>query len=212
MKQISKIILMFTILLSQNIFAGAAENKLRDFHSNVKSFKASFTQKVYDESGSTIQSGSGKVVLLRPGMFRWDYAKPDKQVVISNGKKIWIYDLELEQVTIKTLSATIGQTPARVLSDTGSLDKNFKIIDEGKKGGALWVKLVPKKKDSQFKSIKIGFVKSIKVMELIDNLGQRTRIEFANLKLNPSTKLSMFSFKVPKGVDVVGDPTAKITH
>ena len=206
----SRVAVLFVLVVTtQSLFAGKSTNKLRHFHKVVKSFKASFTQTVYDENNKVVQSGKGKVVLLRPGKFRWDYSKPDKQLVISNGKKIWIYDEDLEQVTIKTLAGTIGQTPARVLSGIGSLDKNFKISDQGSENNIHWVRLVPKKKDSQFKMIRLGFAKSLKVMELKDNIGQMTRIEFKNLTLNPSVTASLFTFKIPKGVDVVGGPLAK---
>lgn len=193
------------MIVSQATMAGTAIDKLQNFHKTVKSFKADFTQKVFDETKQIVQSGEGTVVLLRPGKFRWNYSKPDKQVVTSNGKKIWIYDEDLEQVTIKTLSGTIGQTPARVLSGIGSLDKNFKLIDQGVKSDIYWVKLQPKGKDNQFQGIRLGFNKSLKVMELTDNLGQLTRIKFKNLVINPKVMTSIFTFKIPKGVDVIGD-------
>ncbi len=202
-------VLSLLLLSSFNLLAGAAIDKLRFFHKSVKSFKATFTQTVTDENKQLVQSGKGKVVLLRPGKFRWDYSNPDKQLVISNGKKIWIYDEDLEQVTIKTLSGAIGQTPARVLSGIGSLDKNFDLIDQGSEKGVFWVKLVPKKKDTQFKSIRLGFSKSLKVMELKDNIGQLTTITFNDLIVNPTVTASVFTFKIPKGVDVVGGPLAR---
>lgn len=198
------------LLCSQSLIAAdTGIKKLRSFHKTVKSFKATFTQTVTDENKQLVQKGKGKVVLLRPGKFRWDYSKPDKQLVISNGKKIWIYDEDLEQVTIKTLSGTIGQTPARVLSGIGSLDKNFTLIDQGKAKGVHWVKLVPKKKDTQFKAIRLGFAKTLKVMELTDNIGQLTKITFSDLVINPTVTASLFTFKIPKGVDVVGGPLAR---
>ncbi len=201
--------LTLLLLSSSTLLAGTAVDKLRSFHKSVKSFQASFSQKVVDGNKKLVQSGKGKVALLRPGKFRWDYSKPDKQLVVSNGKKIWIYDEELEQVTIKNLSKAMGQTPASVLSGIGSLDKNFTLVDEGEVNGVFWVKLEPKKKDTQFKGIRLGFAKTLKEMKLTDNIGQVTTITFSDLTINPNITASLFTFKIPKGVDVVGGPIAK---
>ena len=163
-----------------------------------------------DNKDKELQSAAGKMYLQRPGKFRWDYKEPDEQVIVSNGKKIWLYDQELEQVTIKTLKGMVGSTPARILSDTRSIDKNFTITEQGKKDGVTWIELKPKEEDPQFKTVRIGFTDTLKVMEIKDNLDQVTTIEFSKLKKNPTLKASLFEFKIPEGVDVVKDPAAKL--
>ncbi len=191
-------------------FAVTGTQMLKEFHQSVKSFEAEFKQKVVDNKDKELQSAAGKMYLQRPGKFRWDYKEPDEQVIVSNGKKIWLYDQELEQVTIKTLKGMVGSTPARILSDTGSIDKNFTITEQGKKDGVTWIELKPKEEDPQFKTVRIGFTDTLKVMEIKDNLDQVTTIEFSKLKKNPTLKASLFEFKIPEGVDVVKDPAAKL--
>ncbi len=190
--------------------AATGTEMLKEFHKNVKSFEAEFRQKVVDDKNKELQAAAGKMYLQRPGKFRWDYKEPDEQVIVSNGKKIWLYDQELEQVTIKTLKGMVGSTPARILSDTGSIDKNFVITEQGKKDGVTWIELKPKEEDPQFKSVRIGFGDTLKVMQIKDNLDQVTTIEFSKLKKNPTLKASLFEFKIPEGVDVVKDPGAKL--
>ncbi len=190
-------------------YAGEGAEKLKAFHKSVKTFEAAFSQKVVDNNNKELQASFGKVYLSRPGKFRWDYEKPDKQVIVSDGTKIWLYDQDLEQVTIKSLEGVVGNSPARVLSDTGDLEKEYKIIEKGKKDGILWVELLPKKGESSFQFVRLGFADTLKLMAVKDSLGQVTTIEFSELKTNPELKESLFEFKPPKGVDVVTDPSLR---
>ncbi len=190
-----------------------ATQLLKEFHSSVKTFEAQFAQSVRDEKGKEIQKSSGTVYLLRPGKFRWDYLAPDKQMVVSNGSKIWIYDPGLEQVTVKSLASAIGQTPARVLTESRALETEFKLNNAGSRDGLQWVNLTPKSTDGNYKSIEMGFATTLKTMIFKDNIGNVTRIEFSQTKLNPVLKHALFNFTVPKGVDVVdvvGDDELKI--
>ncbi len=203
------IMFLFAVSLSVNAAKDVVQNsaegtkRLKQFHGKVKSFKAKFKQVLKNEHQLVLQSASGTLYLKRPGKFRWDYVKPDLQQIVSDGKKIWIYDQELEQVTIKSLAKGLGKTPARVLTGSGSLDKEFEIKDLGKKQGLFWVELKPKGSDNEFDSVRIAFGKSLKKMVLVDNLKQTTTIEFFMPSINPNIKASKFNFKIPKGVDVV---------
>jgi len=197
------------VLASTSSFASDSVKKLKEFRKNVASFKAEFNQVLKDDNNAVLQSASGSMSFKRPGKFRWDYVKPDKQQIVSNGRKIWIYDEELEQVTIKSLKKGLGKTPARVLTESADLDKEFDIKDLGKKEGIDWVELKPKGTGNEFQSIKIGFDKSLRKMILSDNLKQTTTIDFTKLTVNPKISASEFNFKIPKGVDVIGGDSKK---
>lgn len=203
------LLLILSTTIGINCFASESEVKLKEFHKQVKSFQAEFSQVLLDENKKVLQTANGVFYLMRPGKFRWNYVKPDVQQIVSNGKKIWIYDQELEQVTIKSLKKGIGKTPARVLTESVDLEKEFKIKDLGKISGLSWVELTPKSKESEFLSVKIGFDKSLRKMELDDKLKQKTKIDFTNLKINPELKKQIFVFKIPKGVDVIGEKKAQ---
>ena len=132
------------LLISFNSVAGEGVRKLKAFHKTVNAFEAKFDQVLKDKNHVVLQTAMGSMSLKRPGKFYWNYQKPDKQLIISNGKKIWIYDQELEQVTIKTLTKGLGKSPARVLTETAALEKEFILKDLGKKNGIDWVELKPK--------------------------------------------------------------------
>jgi outer membrane lipoprotein carrier protein len=171
-----------------------------------KSFSADFKQVLINEAGNPTQTSYGVFYLQRPGKFRWDYLKPFKQEIISNSGKVWFYDTDLEQVTVKKVDDSLGSTPALLLSGNVSLDQNYTMEGQGSEGDMQWVKLVPKNQDSSFKYVLIGLSKgSLAGMELNDNFGQLTRIYFSNVIINAPLKSTLFEFKAPKGVDVFSD-------
>ena len=145
-------------------------------------------------------------MMQRPGKFRWDYLEPYKQLIVSDGSKIWIYDTELEQVTVKPIESGLSDTPALLLSGDKPLDQAFVITDLGENGGLEWVELMPKVSDTSFERVRLGFGKDdLQGMELVDNFGQTTRLDFTNLKRNPAVEQSLFAFTPPPGVDVIGE-------
>ena len=180
--------------------------KLQAFLKSSKSLTADFKQVLINEAGSPYQSSSGLFYLQRPGKFRWDYIKPFQQQIVSTSGKVWFYDADLEQVTFKTLDESVGSTPALLLSGEISLEDNFIMENQGAEGDLLWIRLLPKNKDSSFKYIVIGLNKGVLGgMELSDNFGQLTRIYFSNVVLNPPIKPEVFEFKAPAGADVFSD-------
>jgi len=180
--------------------------QLKAFLKESKSLTADFKQVLINEAGNPIQTSYGVFYLQRPGKFRWDYLKPFQQQIVSNSGKVWFYDTDLEQVTIKKLDESVGSTPALLLSGDISLEDNFIMKDQGVDGDLQWVKLLPKNQESSFKYILIGLSKgSLGGMELSDNFGQLTRIYFSNVILNPPLKPTLFQFEAPKGVDVFSD-------
>ncbi len=180
--------------------------KLQAFLKASKSLTADFKQVLINESGNPYQTSYGIFYLQRPGKFRWDYQKPFQQQIVSTLGKVWFYDTDLDQVTVKKLDESVGSTPALLLSGNISIEDNFTMQDQGIDGDLTWIKLLPKNKDSSFKYILIGLDKNnLAGMELSDNFGQLTRIYFSNLILNPTIKPNIFEFQAPKGADVFSD-------
>lgn len=170
--------------------------------------RASFTQKVVDNHGKVLQQSSGQMSLERPGRFRWETKKPVPQVVVANGSKLWIYDPDLEQVTIRTLKHAAGETPALLLSDVNAvLDKDFGItqMEKGEQGWH-WFTLTPKGKDNMFATIQLAFENGkVRQMKLQDHLGHATIIQFDHVESNMSLSPALFNFKPPKNADVINE-------
>lgn len=187
------------------VLAVTAIDKLNTFNTGVNSLSADFNQTLYDSDGEAVQESSGKLLIQRPSRFRWDYIKPYPQLLLADGKRFWIYDSDLEQVTVKRISEALGSAPSMLLSGKGSLEDDFIIQDLGEKDGMLWVELFPRKSESDFKLLRLAFKQQIHIMEFQDSLGQLTRIRFDNLKTNIELDPNQFVFHVPKGADVVGN-------
>ncbi|MCX7087731.1 MAG: outer membrane lipoprotein chaperone LolA [Methylococcales bacterium] len=167
---------------------------------------ADFKQVVIDEHGNPSQTSYGVFYLHRPGKFHWQYQRPFVQKIIANGGKVWFYDTDLEQVTIKKLDKSLGSTPALLLSGEIALRDNFTLEQQGADEGLQWVRLLPKNDESSFKYIMIGLNQGrLGGMELSDNFGQLTRIYFSNVKTNTTLSPDLFTFVVPKGVDVFAE-------
>ena len=194
------------VALCGNVFASPSLDALNYFFKEINTFEARFGQIVLDDSLTEIDDGQGKVWIQRPGKFRWDYEPPEAQEIVGDGETVWIYDIELEQVTVRDQENTLGKSPAIVLAGTGNLEDNYNIEDIGTQGRFDWVNLIPKDEDSGFSEVRIGFEDNrLRLMELLDNLGQRTRISFVDLKENTPISPNVFDFVVPEGVDVIDD-------
>jgi len=206
-----KELLVFILILSSIIsFPAFADDKpvqqLKTFLASSRSLSADFKQVLIDEKGMPVRTSFGVFYLQRPGKFRWDYQKPFSQQIVADKGKVWFYDKDLEQVTVKKLDESLGSTPALLLSGEVSLEDNFTIEGQGKEDDMQWIKLLPKSTETTFKYILIGLTKdSLGGMELSDNFGQLTRIYFSNVLINPPIKPTLFKFEVPKGVDVFED-------
>lgn len=190
--------------------AGYAEDRpvreLKAFLGATRTLTADFKQVLINEAGDPVQTSYGVFYLQRPGKFRWDYQKPIQQQIISNAGKVWFYDPDLEQVTVKKLDESVGSTPALLLSGEIALEDNFIMEQQGEDEGLLWVKLVPKHEESGFKYVLIGLDNgSLGGMELSDNFGQLTRIYFSNVAINREIRQDLFQFTAPKGADVFSE-------
>lgn len=200
-----KWILALGLLLPLASYAGPAIERLHQFFDETGTLQADFQQTISDDKANTVQEASGTLILRRPGKFRWTYVKPYKQLIVADGKKIWIYDEDLEQVTVKPLDATLGSTPVALLSGSGLPEDNFKVTEIDPKDGLDWLELIPKAKDSSFESIRLGFgAHDLEVMELVDAFGQTTRLRFTNLQHDPEVNPNQFTFTPPPGADVIG--------
>jgi len=200
------IIIMLTLSgFAPTVLAVTAIDRLNEFNTRVDSLSADFKQTLYDSDGAAVQQSSGKLLIQRPNRFRWDYIKPYPQLLLADGKRFWIYDSDLEQVTVKLISEVLGNAPSMLLNGKRVLKEDFIIKDLGSKEGMLWVELVPRKSESDFKLVRLAFKDQLKVMEFQDSLGQLTRIRFDNLETNVKLDPDKFIFHVPEGADVVGN-------
>lgn len=198
-------ILLATLALTSAAHAGGVE-RLKAFIAGAKTAEADFTQTVADKSGRVTQQASGKMAFARPGKFRWDYTAPYEQVIVGDGVKLWLYDADLEQVTVKSLGDVIAGTPAALLAGDNSIEKYFSLKNAGEAGGLEWLEATPKNRDTTFERIRMGFKGDVLVqMELFDFFGQRTTLKLSRFVRNPTIAPSRFTFTPPKGADVIGD-------
>lgn len=190
--------------------AGAAHaggiEQLRAFVDGTRSAKATFTQTVTAKSGRVPQQAAGTMLFSRPGKFRWVYEKPYAQLIVGDGEKLWIYDKDLNQVSVKKLGDALGSSPAALLAGDNAFEKNFTVTDGGSADGLEWVNAVPKQADSSFERLRIGFKDNLpRTMELRDNFGQVTLLNFTAMTRNPALDAAQFRFTPPAGADVVSE-------
>lgn len=179
--------------------------RLHDKLQGMHSFQAEFTQTVLDGSGSMMQTTRGEIAVKRPGLLYWEVYAPLEQLVVSDGVKLWSYDPDLEQVTVQAVDQRLSQTPAMMLSgEVDGLSDSYE-IDGTQLDDKVWqFQLTPKGQDSLFEQLKLTFSGDRLVqMHLADSLGQRSSLEFSNIKMNPKLKDEIFSFVPPEGVDVI---------
>lgn len=197
------------VLAAQTAQAGAID-KLHRFLETTKTLRADFAQIVVAKNGRKPQQSTGVMMFSRPGKFRWQIEKPYSQLLVGDGEKVWIYDPELRQVTVRKVGAALGGTPAALLAGDSAgqsaLEKNFTLSEAGEREGYEWVEAVPRTPDSGFEKVRLGFAgNELKAMELFDNFGQTTSLLFARLERNPQLAPALFRFTPPAGADVIGE-------
>ncbi|MCL1633652.1 outer membrane lipoprotein chaperone LolA [Luteimonas sp. SX5] len=185
----------------------AARDDLTAFTRGLKGLDGQFVQKVYDPNGKLKESTSGRVAMAAPRQFRWEYLKPHPQLIVADGKKVWVYDPDLQQVTVRPQGVEEQNSPLAALIDTSKLDRDFAIKEAGSEGGLEWLLLTPRNQDqASFESAKLGFGPGgLAQMQVIDAVGQRTEIAFSGWKRNPGFAKDTFAYTPPKGVDVIGE-------
>ena len=199
-------LLPVALLLPAVCASAAGLDSLRGFIAATASAQGEFEQKVYDRKHKLTQQARGTLAFLRPGRFRWTYAKPYAQLIVGDGAKVWVYDEDLNQVTVRHLDRALGSTPAALLAGSNEIERAFKLSDQGEKDGLDWAVAEPREKGSNFDAIRMGFGSSgLEIMELIDNFGRTTVLKFTALRGNPKLDSALFKFVPPKGADVIGD-------
>ena len=195
------------VLASPLAHAGARE-KMAAFTSGLKGLDGRFEQQVYEGNNASPRHSSGTVKLSAPRQFRWEINKPNSQLIVADGDQVWIYDPDLEQVTVRNQSAEEQNSPLSVLIDPTELQRQYKVSEGGTSAGLEWLVLAPKKADDAgFKQARLGFGPGgLARMEMQDTLGQRTVIGFGPWVRNPKFAAGTFRFTPPKGTDVVGTP------
>jgi outer membrane lipoprotein carrier protein len=194
------------LLLFPAMAVASGVDSLKNFLHHSRTVKAQFTQTVLDRNGKQVQAASGAMQFSRPGKFRWEYEKPYPQLIVGDGAKVWMYDTDLNQVTVKKLDQALGSTPAALLAGNNAIEQNFTLSEGVKNNGLEWVEASPKGKEGSFERIRLAFRGStLEVMELRDHFGQTTLIRFSGLELNPRLDPRLFAFAPPPGADVIGD-------
>ena len=183
-----------------------ALQQLREFLTQTSSAHGDFTQASGKATGRVPQTSSGSFEFARPGRFRWVTTQPYQQTIVSDGTKIFVYDPDLNQVTVKKLAGAIPASPASILFGSNDFEHDFEVSSDGERGGVEWIKATPRSQDSSFQQIRIGFRDGLPVaMDLADSFGQTTELRFSDLQRNPKIDPSRFHFDPPKGADVLED-------
>lgn len=197
--------LLFGILwAASGASLGAGADTLRAFLQETSAGKAHFAQIVVDKNLKQLQQATGTMQFQRPGRFRWQYDKPYEQVIVGDGERLWIYDKDLNQVTVRKLDRALGSSPAALLAGSNEIDKSYNITSIGKQEGLDWLEATPKSRENAFERIRLGFGGSgLEAMELRDQFGQATVIRFSSMERNPRLAPEVFRFAPPKGADVI---------
>ncbi|WP_084651473.1 outer membrane lipoprotein chaperone LolA [Ottowia thiooxydans] len=205
---------LIAVAASTGAWAGGLES-LEQFVKSAHSGKAAFTQVVTApaKQGQTPRSKtqSGTFEFQRPGKFRFHYVKPFEQTIVADGKTLWLYDVDLKQVTARGQEQVLGSTPAAIVAaapDVKALEKDFSLAEEPDKDGQQWIKATPKTRDGQLQSIRVGFKPGTKgpelsTLEIQDSFGQRSVLTFTAFEMNAQLPSNAFQFTPPAGVDVL---------
>jgi outer membrane lipoprotein carrier protein len=209
----------WTLALSVALFAMGASadglQTLENFVKTVTSGRADFTQVVTaparEGQAARTKKSSGTFEFSRPSRFRFVYAKPFEQTIVADGQTLWLYDVDLNQVTARKQAAVLGSTPAALIAaapDLRALQAEFSLEAAPEKNGMEWLVATPKTKDGQLQNVRVGFksgaaVPALSVLEILDNFGQLSVLTFGNVELNPSLPASTFQFKPPAGADLI---------
>ncbi len=208
MKKILAAVALFACVMAAQ---ASGLDSLENFVKSAKSGHAEFTQVVTgpakEGQGARSKTSSGTFEFARPSRFRFDYKKPFEQVIVADGQTLWLYDVDLNQVTARKQSQVLASTPAALIAaapDLGALRKDFNLESAGEKDGLQWVQATPRVKDGQLHSVKVGFRgNELAKLEILDSFGQRSVLTFTKMDLNVAVPPERFQFKPPQGADVV---------
>lgn len=198
--------LLLLMLLAPGAVSASTIEELKAFLQQTTTARARFAQMILDKNLKMLQQATGTMQFSRPGRFRWEYDKPFEQVIVGDGSKLWIYDKDLNQVTVRRLDRALGSSPAALLAGSNEIEKNYTLANLGNQEGLDWLEAVPKTQDTAFEKIRLGFSKSgLVAMELRDQFGQITVIKFSAIERNGRLSPESFRFTPPKGADVISE-------
>jgi outer membrane lipoprotein carrier protein len=190
--------------------ADDAVTRVDAYLDSLTTLSAQFVQVVQDRKGEITDRASGTLSIARPDRFRWDYREPYEQTIVADGRRLWLYDPDLEQVTVRSMEQGLGATPAMLLSGSGDVGDAFTAGPIEQKQGLTWCRLLPKQPGSDFERVSLAFRKpgELVAMELVDKLGQTTTIQFSAVRRAQKLDDSLFRFVPPAGADVIGEAAA----
>lgn len=199
------LITVVALAIPQIVLATSLD-RFAEFIATTLTASGEFEQRVFDRNKKLVQESRGTLSFSRPGRFRWTYIKPYAQLIVGDGARVWIYDEDLNQVTVKKLDQALGSTPAALLAGNNEAVKAFKLVDRGLREGLEWLDATPRDKDSSFSRISIGFgFSGLEAMELVDTFGQLTLLRFSTFRRNAPIDAAAFRFFPPKSADVIGE-------
>ena len=193
------------LLFASSAANAGARDDLNAFTKGLKGLDGQFSQQVFDARGKQKERASGRVAVSAPRLFRWEYTKPYPQLIVADGKTVWVYEPDLHQASKRAQGVEEANSPLAILLDPSKLDRDFVVKEAGTRDGLEWLQLTPKQAEAGFKTARLGFGKGgLAQMEYVDALGQRTRIAFTGWKRNPAFAKGTFVYVPAKGVDVIG--------
>jgi len=198
--------LLLLLLASGAALGASTVEALKSLLQQTTTARAHFAQIVLDSNMKTLQQATGTMQFSRPGKFRWEYDKPYDQLIIGDGARVWLYDKDLNQVTVRRFDRALGSSPAALLAGSNEIDKDYELTGLSSRDGLDWLEAVPRTRDTAFEKILLGFGKSgLEAMELRDQFGQITVIKFSTIERNAKLAPELFRFTPPKGADVIGE-------
>jgi len=199
-------LLLLLAVLAPGVSAAATVEGLKSMLEQTTTARARFAQMVLDKNMKKLQQATGTMQFARPGKFRWEYDKPYEQVIVSDGARVWLYDKDLNQVTVRKYDRALGTSPAALLAGSNEIEKNYRFSTVGNQDGLDWLEAVPRAQDTAFERIRLGFGKAgLEAMELRDQFGQITVIKFSTIERNAKIPPEAFTFTPPKGADVISE-------
>lgn len=203
--RLAPLVLTAILLLVGNLAHAGARDALTAFTKDLQGLDGQFNQQVFDVRGKQKESASGRLAVAAPDRLRWEYVKPYPQLIVADGKTVWVYDPDLRQASKRPQGVEEANSPLAILLDPSKLDREFSVKEAGSSSGLAWLQLTPRQAEAGFKTAKLGFGKGgLSQMEYVDALGQRTKISFTGWRRNPGFAKGTFTYVPAKGVDVIG--------
>jgi len=201
-----RLFLLLAVLMPCTAWTTSSIDNLKPLLAQTTTARAHFAQIVLDRNMKMLQQATGTMQFSRPGRFRWEYDRPYEQLIVGDGSKVWLYDKDLNQVTVRRFDRALGSSPAALLAGSDDIEKSYRLTSLGSQDGLDWLEAVPRTQDTAFERVKLGFGKAgLEAMELRDQFGQITVIKFSTIERNPKLPPETFRFTPPKGADVISE-------